>query len=48
VVSVGGITSPLIGLAGDAWGLPAAMAILCVVAFAVIPITLLVARHRRP
>jgi len=47
VVSVGGMTSPLIGLVGDNFGLTASMAILCVVAFLSAGLSLFVARHKR-
>jgi len=46
VVSFGGITSPLIGLAGDHYGLPVSMAIICAVAFLGAPAAVLAATHR--
>jgi FSR family fosmidomycin resistance protein-like MFS transporter len=47
VVSVGGITSPIIGAAGDAFGLTASMVIIVIVAFGAGLSSLLVVRHRR-
>ncbi|MDR0346948.1 MAG: MFS transporter [Coriobacteriales bacterium] len=47
VVSVGGITSPLIGMAGDHWGLTVSMSIICAVAFAAGAASFLVIRHRK-
>jgi len=46
VVSMGGITSPLIGLAGDHFGLSVSMAIVCAVAFLAGLSSILVLRHR--
>jgi FSR family fosmidomycin resistance protein-like MFS transporter len=46
VVSVGGMTSPLIGMVGDHYGLTASMAVICGVAFACAALSLLVVRHR--
>jgi FSR family fosmidomycin resistance protein-like MFS transporter len=46
VVSVGGMTSPLIGMVGDHYGLTASMAIICGVAFAAGTLSLIVTRHR--
>jgi FSR family fosmidomycin resistance protein-like MFS transporter len=47
VVSIGGITSPLIGVVGDHYGLSAAMAILCAVSFGAAAASFGVLRHRR-
>jgi FSR family fosmidomycin resistance protein-like MFS transporter len=46
VVSVGGMTSPLIGMAGDHYGLTVSMAIICGVALAAGVLSFLVVRHR--
>jgi FSR family fosmidomycin resistance protein-like MFS transporter len=45
VVSVGGITSPLIGLAGDHWGISVSMIILAVASVLAFLAAILVVRH---
>jgi FSR family fosmidomycin resistance protein-like MFS transporter len=47
VVSIGGMTSPLIGMAGDRYGLSVSLAIICGVALAAGALSFLVARHKR-
>ncbi|MCL1880088.1 MAG: MFS transporter [Actinomycetia bacterium] len=46
VVSVGGLTSPVIGLVGDHWGLIVSMSIICAVSFLTAAAGVLVYRHR--
>lgn len=46
VISVGSMTSPLIGLAGDHWGLTSSMLIICAVAVLAVFAALFVYRHR--
>jgi FSR family fosmidomycin resistance protein-like MFS transporter len=46
VVSVGGMTSPLIGMVGDNFGLTASMWVIMAVAFVAIGAALLVVRHK--
>lgn len=46
VVSVGGMTSPLIGMVGDTFGLTASMAVIMVIAFIAIGAAALVVRHK--
>jgi FSR family fosmidomycin resistance protein-like MFS transporter len=46
VVSVGSMTSPLIGVAGDHYGLKVSMTIICAIALASAALSLLVTRHR--
>jgi FSR family fosmidomycin resistance protein-like MFS transporter len=46
VVSVGGMASPLIGVAGDHYGLTVSMAIICGVAFLSAALSFIVLRHR--
>jgi FSR family fosmidomycin resistance protein-like MFS transporter len=46
VVSVGGMTSPLIGMVGDHFGLRVSMFVICAVALVAAALSPLVARHR--
>jgi FSR family fosmidomycin resistance protein-like MFS transporter len=46
VVSVGGISSPVIGAVGDAWGLVASLSVICALAFAGGLSSFLLVRHK--
>jgi FSR family fosmidomycin resistance protein-like MFS transporter len=46
VVSVGGATSPLIGMVGDAYGLTASMMVICGIALVAVAGAFLVVRHK--
>jgi FSR family fosmidomycin resistance protein-like MFS transporter len=45
VVSVGGMTSPLIGMVGDTYGLSASMGVICAIAFVGIAASFLIIKH---
>jgi FSR family fosmidomycin resistance protein-like MFS transporter len=46
VVSIGGMTSPIIGAVGDRWGLSVSMGVICGVALVAAALSLPVLRHR--